>query len=323
MNASFARTFAAGGDLSPWAECVRFRMPAPGCLRFEGRENQPQRLLLSCGIHGDETAPIEMVDRLIEQMRAGSLVPRGDVLCVVGNPEAIAAGKRFVEYDMNRLFDGQWLGNESPGEARRARELEEVTADFAKGAEGGVWHLDLHTTIRPSRIERFAVTRGAVAEKVEEELFLRAAGVGAVVLSPYSRGTYSAFSSRLAGVRSMTLELGQGRGFGENAAEATEDLERVLRAWLEGGLQLTSLLLVGGGKLEPYKVTREILKEAGDFTLHLPAEMENFAPLAPGQMVAEGASGKVMAEEGECVLFPNPNVAVGLRAAVLVRRARV
>ena len=65
MNASFARAFAAGEDLSRWMESGVFLSPAAGCLLYEGRA-ATRRVLLSCGIHGDETAPIEMLDRLIE-----------------------------------------------------------------------------------------------------------------------------------------------------------------------------------------------------------------------------------------------------------------
>lgn len=259
-----------------------------------------------------------MLDRLIEDIRQGLLEPSASVLFVVGNPPAILAGQRFIGHDMNRLFDGQWIAKEDLEEARRAKELEEVTASFARDGES-LWHLDLHTTIRASRIERFGIANVESREMLPVELWklLRAAGMGAVVFSPRSRGTYSAFSSRLPGVTSLTLELGQGKRFGENALEATEDLERALCCWLED----KPLPAAAHAEPECYQVTREILKEAGEFRFHLPAEMQNFASLEPGQVLAEGATGKLVADEGECVLFPNPNVAVGLRAAVLVRSA--
>jgi len=216
---------------------------------------------------------------------------------------------------MNRLFDGQWAGREDLEEARRARELEEVTAAFARDATD-LWHLDLHTTIRPSRIERFAMANVASKEMLPEDLrqLLHWAALGAVVFNPSSRGTYSAFSSHLPGVASLTLELGQGKRFGENAPESTAEFERALRGCLVGESPPASAA-------EPvcYEVTREIRKGEHGFVFHLPADTQNFTPLEPGQVLAEDASGKVTAEEGECVLFPNPNVAVGLRAAVLVR----
>ena len=67
-------------------------------------------------------------------------------------------------------------------------------------------------------------------------------------------------------------------------------------------------------------MTREILREEGEFVFGLDEGVANFTELEKGQLLVERASGKVVAEEGECVLFPNPNVAVGLRMAVLVRQ---
>lgn len=316
MSASFARAFAASEDLSRWTESGVFKSPAAGCLLYESGASA-HKLLLSCAIHGDETAPIEMLDRLIEEIHAGLLRPSVSVLFVVGNPAAIAAGKRFIGHDMNRLFDGQWAGKEGVEEARRARELEEVTAAFARDA-ADLWHLDLHTTIRPSRIERFAMANVASKEMLPEDLWqlLHSAALGVLVFNPSSRGTYSAFSSRLPGVASLTLELGQGKRFGKNAPESTAEFERALRCRLVGEP------LPSASSSEPacYEVTREILKGEQGFVFHLPADTQNFTSLAPGQLLAEDSSGAVVAEEGECVLFPNPNVAVGLRAAVLVRK---
>jgi succinylglutamate desuccinylase len=317
MNPSFARAFAAGEDLSPWKGSGVFKAPAPGCLLYEESASSVRGLLLSCGIHGDETGPIELLDRLIAEIRAGELVPSVRVMFVVGNPSAIAAGKRFIEHDMNRLFDGQWAAKDGLAEARRARDLEEVTSAFVREV-ADVWHLDLHTTIRPSRIERFAIANVVSKAMLPDDLwdFLRAASAGAVVFRSRSRGTYSAFSSRLPGMASLTLELGQGKRFGENAPQTTADFERALRCWLKSEPLPTAPVI------DPacYEVTREILRGNGTFAFHLPAETQNFTPLEPGQVLAEGASGKFVAEEGEFVLFPNPNVAVGLRAAVLVRQ---
>ena len=46
---------------------------------------------------------------------------------------------------------------------------------------------------------------------------------------------------------------------------------------------------------------------------------QNFARLAPGQLVARDRLDLVHARrDGECLLFPNPAVAIGLRAGLLV-----
>ncbi len=321
MTDSFARTFAHGGDLSRWTRNKHLNVAGPGALRIRPQGTATHRMLLSCGIHGDETAPIEMIDRLIEDIASGTLMPTVDLLMIVGNPDAIRAGKRFVTRDMNRLFDGAWQQSGTLPEAPRAKELETLTRNFFEGSSAATcWHLDLHTTIRPSRIERFAIANAAAPEELPADLhdLLHAAGLGALVLNPRSRNTYSSFSSRLPGVMSLTLELGQGKRFGENPPEITAPLERMLRRLMCG----ESIPSSSTSRLACFEATREIRHTPGHFAFHLPATIENFSRLEPGQRLAETTDGTVLAQSDEHILFPNPNVAPGLRAGLLVRPLR-
>ncbi|MDP1013847.1 succinylglutamate desuccinylase/aspartoacylase family protein [Klebsiella pneumoniae] len=45
-------------------------------------------MLLSSGIHGNETAPIELLDRLLHGIARGEIKPRNRILFLFGNPEA-------------------------------------------------------------------------------------------------------------------------------------------------------------------------------------------------------------------------------------------
>lgn len=53
-------------------------------------------LLLSVGIHGDETGPIEMLARLLGELAAAPQQLAVDLMIVVGNPAAIAQQWRFA-----------------------------------------------------------------------------------------------------------------------------------------------------------------------------------------------------------------------------------
>lgn len=113
-------------------------------------------LLLSAGIHGNETAPIELLDRLIQGVARGELKPRARILFLLGNPEAMRRGERYVEQDINRLFNGRHEQT-SGTEAMRANELEHLAAAFFARERRTRLHYDMHTAIRGSRIEQFAL----------------------------------------------------------------------------------------------------------------------------------------------------------------------
>ncbi|MGO3552914.1 MAG: succinylglutamate desuccinylase, partial [Pseudomonas helleri] len=70
---------------------ARLRWLAEGALEvcpFEARDNGMD-VLLSAGIHGNETAPIELLDRLIHAIARGELKPRARILFLFGNPGAM------------------------------------------------------------------------------------------------------------------------------------------------------------------------------------------------------------------------------------------
>jgi len=77
----------AGVRLHWLAEGALEVTPAPGT--DNGRD-----LLLSAAIHGNETAPIELLDRLLQAIASGQLQPRARLLLLLGNPQAMRRGER-------------------------------------------------------------------------------------------------------------------------------------------------------------------------------------------------------------------------------------
>ena len=78
------------------ADGTRLHWLAEGALEVTpiGARDNGVDLLLSAGIHGNETAPIELLERLIRKVAAGTLKPAARVLFLFGNPEAIRRGER-------------------------------------------------------------------------------------------------------------------------------------------------------------------------------------------------------------------------------------
>lgn len=301
-------------------EGVRMRWLSEGALEVkppQARDNG-QDLLLSAGIHGNETAPIELLDRLLHDIARGDLKPRARILFLFGNPEAIRRGERFVEQDVNRLFNGR---HELSGgaEALRACELERLAASFFSVPDRSRLHYDLHTAIRGSKIEQFALYpwKEGRQHSRRELARLRAAGLEAVLLQNKPSIVFSAYTYDQLGAESFTLELGKARPFGENDGVNVSLLETRLQQIIEGTEPESDESLDG---LQLFSVAREIIKHSDSFRLNLPADIENFSELGKGYVLAEDIAQTrwVIEEEGARIIFPNPKVKNGLRAGILI-----
>jgi succinylglutamate desuccinylase len=299
---------------------VRLRWLAEGALEVrppEARDNGTD-LLLSAGIHGNETAPIELLDALIHAIARGELKPRARILFLFGNPEAMRRGERYVEQDVNRLFNGR---HEHSGgsEALRACELERLAASFFSIAGRYRLHYDLHTAIRGSKIEQFALYpwKEGRAHSRRELARLRAAGMEAVLLQNKSSIVFSAYTYDKLDAEAFTLELGKARPFGHNQQVNLQKLQACLERLIAGNEIDDGVGLDG---LQLFSVAREIIKHSDAFHLHLPVDIENFTELEKGYVLAEDLADSrwVIEEEGARIIFPNPKVKNGLRAGILI-----
>ncbi|MHA6494620.1 succinylglutamate desuccinylase [Pseudomonas borbori] len=309
---------AAKIQLTP--EGARLRWLAEGALEITPPEalDTGLDLLLSAGIHGNETAPIELLDRLLRGIARHELKPRARMLFLFGNPSAMRRGERYIEQDINRLFNGVHEQNTGV-EALRACELEHLASNFFSKPDRIRLHYDLHTAIRGSKIEQFALypwqpDRPRSARELSR---LSAAGIDAVLLHNKTSITFSAFTYSKLGAEAFTLELGKARPFGQNELVNLDLLEQRLCAIIEGREPPVEN---GLGALQLFAVAREIIKRSDEFQLHLPADVENFSELPLGYLLAEDVADTrwVVDEPGARIIFPNPKVKNGLRAGILI-----
>ncbi|HYQ40277.1 MAG TPA: succinylglutamate desuccinylase [Pseudomonas sp.] len=274
-------------------------------------------LLLSAGIHGDETAPVELLERLLHDIAACRLVPALRLLLVLGNPAALRRGERYVEYDLNRLFGGR-DPSASGADALRAVELELQAEQFFAQAGRRRRHYDLHAATRASLLGPFALRPPSARSLSRDQLAdLQAAGLQALVLHGEPSATFSAFTSESCAAEAFAFELGQARPLGQNAAVDLGRTEAWLRALIEG----CEPAAVGDpAALQLFRSARQLIKHSDAFRLYLDEAVANFTALPPGSLLAEDAEGRRwLVEEADArIVFANPRVAVGQRAGLIV-----
>ena len=276
-------------------------------------------VLVSVGVHGDETGPIEVVAHVLDALSEAPQALAMDLMVCVGNVDAIAAGKRFIDADLNRMFRPVRGALASAAESDRADAMIAATSTFFDGAGPDRWHLDLHTAIRPSRYPTFAIVPDLIAPQGKCALvsWLGQAAIGAIIMNPQSAGTYSYHCAEFHGAAASTVELGRVGTLGQNDLSQFADVHEALDNLLRG-------MAPTGIKVDPhvFKVAQEIIKLSDSFYMAFDRSTQNFTALQAGDVIAtDGDTVYTVKHPEELVVFPNPDVRVGLRAGLMVVRA--
>ncbi|SFL81646.1 succinylglutamate desuccinylase [Marinobacter zhejiangensis] len=277
------------------------------------------RLIVSAGIHGNETAPIEVLNQLVTELLDGLWSLATPTLLILGNPPAMAQGERFIEFNMNRLFAGAHEKrpyHDTP-EGRRARELEQACLQF-RNTSTQLVHYDLHTAIRPSIREKFALYPFVPERRVPPEqcAFLLEAGVETLLLQHKTGTTFSSFTSVDLGAESFTIELGKVRPFGQNDLSRFAAVEQALRRLMRGDTPPDN----NGGQIVKFEVVHEIINTGDQFHFHVPDDVANFTSYEPGTLIWHDDRNQYkVGDLPESVVFPNRDVPIGQRVGLMIR----
>lgn len=109
------------------------------------------RLICLAGLHGNEPAGVAAIGRVFAALEGAQTPLEGGLVGLAGNLGALAAGRRFLDRDLNRLWHRDTLAAVRGGATRFAEDAElaaidaEITA-LINEAPGRVFFLDLHTT---------------------------------------------------------------------------------------------------------------------------------------------------------------------------------
>ncbi|EPC01437.1 hypothetical protein L861_05200 [Litchfieldella anticariensis FP35 = DSM 16096] len=296
----------------------RYTLHGPGILELTPAVARPEAraCVLSVGIHGNETAPIELMGEVLARLEAGLIRLGAPVLVVLGNIPAIQVGLRFVSTNLNRLFRRDL--EERGDEPERARQLmAAVDGFYSRHSPRARLHYDLHTAIRDSRFPRFAVEPFATTAIDDEQWrWLAAADIQAVLHQHQHSWTFSHYSKHYHGAQAFTLELGKVAAFGDNDLTVLRPMRALLEALVEGreppGAEPQRMAF--------FRVEHELMREAEDFTLCFADDTPNFTEFSPGTCLARDAvaGNFVVGDRPLSVVFPNAQVERGARAALLV-----
>ncbi|WP_380180554.1 succinylglutamate desuccinylase [Kalamiella sp. sgz302252] len=280
-------------------------------------EHPTGAVVVSAGIHGNETAPVEMLGALLASLIAGEQPLSQALLLIFGNLPALRAGKRYLHSDMNRLFGGRHRDAAPGNESRRAAQLEKATDAFFQRAGGPRYHLDMHTAIRASRFPQFALI--PCHQHSYSKAFyalLEACELDAVVQHTAPGGTFSHYVSETFGAQSCTLELGKALPFGQNDLSRFAATDSAIRALLADKPLSTRTR----PPMHFFTVAESIIKTSSGFRLNLDPETENFTRLPAGYVIACEADKTWQVDDAApWILFPNAGVAPGLRAGLLLK----
>ena len=114
-------------------------------------------LVLSSGVHGNETAPIELCAAICQDLLLEKIQSRHRLLFLFGNPPAMNSAKRELVDNLNRLFSGHHSkGEGEPNwERQRAAALEQYVLRFFNegGANGAQHYCHADDAIHMERLE--------------------------------------------------------------------------------------------------------------------------------------------------------------------------
>lgn len=290
-----------------------------GIFRFEPDEDTAQvSLVLSVGIHGNETGPIELVNQIIMKLVNGNDF-RVRLLVLFGNPQAALVGKRFIDVNLNRLFMGAWKKHTGI-EVARAAQLESAVSHFFESAPTGHQrlHYDLHTAIRESKFERFAVVPFDHGQGYDRSqwAFLAAAEISALLLSHQATTTFSYYSHRRHGAQAFTIELGKVQPFGENDLSHFNGMKQALEVLIYKGHSVVGDL----GHVVYFEVVDALIKDHEDYRLAIENDVKNFTDFHQGFCLAVSPLSDYRVQKtGDAIVFPNTHLPIGQRAGLIVR----
>jgi succinylglutamate desuccinylase len=264
-----------------------------GVMRVTGDTAGP-RVVMFCGIHGDEVSGIHAIEKLFYDLFGGARrLAQGSLVLARANAQAIRAERRYVKHNMNRMFCDSYSPeiDQDSYEFRRTQELKPLleTCDY---------FLDFHSA--PLADQPFIVVEQRAVD------FYRRLGIPKIMTgwSKFSSGPIGGDTENYANTRgaiSATLESGS------HFDKASNDI-----AYRAAVSTLSILSMLDTNELPPSDEDAEVVemysvitKDAEDFRYAEGAT--NFKQLRAGEAFAYQNGQPLTVSEESYLLIPmNP-----------------
>jgi hypothetical protein len=286
---------------------------AKGVERVLGRLRGPHAgptLIGVGGLHGNEPAGVQALQRVLVRLRTRSSDLRGAFVALSGNRAALAEGRRYLFRDLNRSWTQERLlatkrtGSTVQGEDREQLELQRALDEVVEEARGPVSLLDLHTTSGPG------VPFSAIMDSLPNRAFALRFPVPLVLgFGKLMEGTFFGYLTG-RGITSMVFEGGP-----HQAVSSVADSESAV--WLglaESGLiregdfpevaeARQALAAMTRGLPPVLEIKHRHSVTPGDgFRMH--PGFENFQPVSAGDLLAQDHLGEIKAPNSGRLLLP-------------------
>lgn len=280
-------------------------------------------MVLSAGVHGDETAPIECLALMVQDILSERLLLDMPCLFIFAHAKATQAHVRYFDQNLNRLFKEPKLetlsSNQSNQELVIANRIKTALADFYATTDSSMrWHFDLHCSIRPSRYPLFAISPAPIDSKRTQRLHqaLAKLGLDAVVLSKQPSSTLSWFSHAYYEAHAATVELGKLKPLRQNNLNDLAHFDQCIRAWLMD--HQFDYRQEQPHKTRYFEATK-VIDNQNQIQFSALEDLTNFNRLPTHKPFAHDGDISYQANEGEVILFANQSVEVGQRAALIAK----
>jgi succinylglutamate desuccinylase len=266
------------------------------------------------GVHGDEVSGVHAIEKLFFDFFVGTRKLRqGSLALVRVNEQALAAERRYMKYNLNRLFRETYSPeiDRSSYEFRRAQELKTLLRNCD-------YFLDLHSA--PIAQEPFVVAEQGVAD------FFSRLGIARIMTgwSKFSGGAIGGDAENYAnahGAKSATLESGSHFDKRSNDVAYQSVLSFLSLLDMIDGVEQHGVERQGTASLEIVDVYSVVTKESEDFRYF--GEVDNFQLIPKGKPFAFQNGHELTVSEDSFLLIPMKPEDTRLREEVCYLGRRV